>query len=487
VNTSEGGTPTTRHGLRGCYTYGGVGCGKTFLMELFYHELDNDVHWSNDKQLIHYHKFMLDVHQFMHTVRKEQREQGRIDDDIIAPVVEHILSSGKLLCLDEFQVTDVADAMILKQVFERLWARGCVLVTTSNRPPHDLYLHGLQRDRFLPFIQELETNCVTISLMNDGTDYRMVISARDDDDDDEGNNSNGDHHDIPTSNQKEKTRAKKVYFCGKDYKKSIQKLFYVAAKGRPSNPNTLSTQGRKVKIPMACTSKSICMFPFEDLCQKALGAADYLVIGRHFSTVYVYGIPQMTVNELNPLRRFITFIDSMYEWKVRVLIQTNAPAVEEIFLCDDKESFQQDEVFAFDRTRSRLKEMSSRQYLSSQWLGSGNDDDKETDTKLDLDPSLSDQWFQLVHQQNPTTTTSNNADNNDLREFQRLFDEFDLNKDGVLDKSEIKLMMSSAFGYEPVDIVVNEMISSIDTDQNGVIDPDEFCAMLVEIKKHQRR
>ena len=174
VNTSEGGTPTTRHGLRGCYTYGGVGCGKTFLMELFYHELDNDVHWSNDKQLIHYHKFMLDVHQFMHTVRKEQREQGRIDDDIIAPVVEHILSSGKLLCLDEFQVTDVADAMILKQVFERLWARGCVLVTTSNRPPHDLYLHGLQRDRFLPFIQELETNCVTISLMNDGTDYRMV-------------------------------------------------------------------------------------------------------------------------------------------------------------------------------------------------------------------------------------------------------------------------------------------------------------------------
>lgn len=203
--------------------------------------------------------------------------------------------------------------------------------------------------------------------------------------------------------------------------------------------------------------------------------------------MYVYGIPQMTVNELNPLRRFITFIDSMYEWKVRVLIQTNAPAVEEIFLCDDKESFQQDEVFAFDRTRSRLKEMSSRQYLSSQWLGSGNDDDKETDTKLDLDPSLSDQWFQLVHQQNPTTTTSNNADNNDLREFQRLFDEFDLNKDGVLDKSEIKLMMSSAFGYEPVDIVVNEMISSIDTDQNGVIDPDEFCAMLVEIKKHQRR
>jgi len=507
--------------IKGAYTYGGVGCGKTFLMELLYHELDNDEVWSNDKQIIHYHKFMLNVHQFMHTARQEQREQGIEDINLIDPVVDHILSSGKLLCLDEFQVTDVADAMILKELFTRLWKKGCVLVTTSNRPPKDLYLHGLQRDRFLPFIDVLKEHCVTVSLMDDDIDYRMVISAQDDDDDDDEIESKEETSDNlinaslspsatttpngvrqpPKKKKKKKTRAKQVYFCGKDQKRVIQKLFYERAKGRPSNPTTLSTQGRKVKIPMACKPKSACMFSFEDLCQKALGAADYLVIGQQFSTVFVYGIPQMTVNEINWLRRFITFVDSMYEWKVRLILQTNANTIEEIFKCDDKESYQQDEVFAFDRTRSRLSEMSSKQYLSRQWLGDsssdGHDGDNDNDdhrivtARLDLDPSIADQWFQLVgsniHQkQNVNSSNNNSADENDLTDFKKLFETFDLNKDGVLDKYEIKKMMTTAFGYEPVDLVVNEMIASIDTDENGVINSNEFFALLDEIKKHQQ-
>ncbi|OEU15914.1 AFG1-family ATPase, partial [Fragilariopsis cylindrus CCMP1102] len=342
--------------IKGAYTYGGVGCGKTFLMELFFHALDDTTttttnnndndpnsssssssnhNYHNDKQIVHYHKFMLNVHQFMHTSRKERKEAGIEDGNLIDPVVDHILSSGKLLCLDEFQVTDVADAMILKELFTQLWKKGCVLVTTSNRPPSDLYKNGLQRDRFLPFIDLMEERCEIVSLMANETDYRM----------------------------KKKTRAKQAYFCGKDQKKVVQNLFYERTRGRPSNPTTLTTQGRKVKIPMACKPKSVCMFSFEDLCQKALGAADYLVIGQQFSTVIVYGIPKMTVNEINWLRRFITFVDSMYEWKVRILLQTNADSVEEIFQVEDKESFQQDEVFAFDRTRSRLGEMSSTKYL----------------------------------------------------------------------------------------------------------------------------
>ena len=233
---------------------------------------------------------------------------------------------------------------------------------------------------------------------------------------------------------------------------------------------------------MACKSKSICMFSFEDLCQKALGAADYLVIGQHFSTVFVHGVPKMTVNEINWLRRFITFVDSMYEWKVRVLLQTNVDSMERIFVVeDDKESYQQDEVFAFDRTYSRLGEMSSTQYLSSQWLGG---DTTLSTTKLDLDPSLADQWFQMVG--SGLENSSKNSDKNEEERYEELFAEFDINSDGVLDKDEVKAMMTDAFGYEPVDLVVNEMIASVDTDHNGVIDFDEFKTLLAEIRNHTK-
>eukprot|EP00536_Pseudo-nitzschia_multiseries_P003284 jgi/Psemu1/252492/estExt_Genewise1Plus.C_490048 len=449
----------------GIYTYGGVGCGKTFLMELFYRALDEDDTWRSDKQIVHYHKFMLNVHQFMHTSRQEQKEAGIEDGNLIDPVVDHILESGRLLCLDEFQVTDVADAMILKELFGRLWKKGCILVTTSNRPPRDLYLHGLQRDRFLPFVDLLEERCNVVSLMDNETDYRMGATT-----------------------MKTKTKTT-LYFCGKDQKKVLQKLFYERAKGRPSNPSSLETQGRKVKIPMACKAKSICMFSFEDLCQKALGAADYLVIGQQFSTVFVYGIPTMTVNEINWLRRFITFVDSMYEWKVRLLLQTNAGRVEEIFRVDDKESYQQDEVFAFDRTRSRLGEMSSTKYLSSQWLGAGTT--STATTKLDLEPGVADEWLQMVgdnlSQQTDEDEPFMDAEGNIQEYYQKMFDGFDLNKDGVLDKHEIKALVTKAFGYEPVDFVVNEMIASIDTNQDGEIDLKEFCALLTEIKQHRER
>ncbi len=473
---------------KGIYTYGGVGCGKTFLMELLYKALDDEPNWAQNKQMVHYHKFMLNVHQFMHNSKQEHREKGVEGGNPIDAVVDHVLKTGRLLCLDEFQVTDVADAMILKELFGKLWRKGCILVTTSNRPPRDLYLHGLQRDRFLPFVDLLEEKCQVVSLMENETDYRMVISARDKEQENDETNDIAASDDEPSNSTLSARRAKQVYFCGRDQKKVIQKLFYERARGRATNPSTLETQGRKVKIPMACKSKSICMFSFEDLCQKALGAADYLVIGQHFSTVVVHGVPKMTVNEINWLRRFITFVDSMYEWKVRVLLQTNVDSIENIFVVeDDKESYQQDEVFAFDRTYSRLGEMSSTQYLSSQWLG-GNSSTLST-TKLDLDPSLADQWFQMVGSglENSNKSSSNTENSSsDEQSYEELFAKFDINSDGVLDKDEIKAIMTDAFGYEPVDLVVNEMIASVDTDQNGVIDLDEFKTLLSEIRNHTK-
>jgi peroxisome-assembly ATPase len=368
--------------VKGVYSYGGVGCGKTFLMDLLYDAIGEDdkgTGWSNDRQKVHYHKFMLNIHQFMHMSRKEQQEKygdaASSNMNLIDPVVDHILQNGRLLCLDEFQVTDVADAMILKEIFKGLWKNGCVLVATSNRPPQDLYKDGLQRDRFIPFIKMLEERCEVISLMQSDTDYRMVISALDTEQDQSENDSKASQTSASIMTQpKTKRLPKQVYWFGKGQSKELKTFFSEMTKGRPTNPTSLETQGRKVKIPMACKTqnKSIAMFSFEDLCEKALGAADYLVIGQQFSTVFVYSIPQMNIPTINWLRRFITFVDTMYELKVTLILQTQAPSLQEIFVLDeDKDHYTQDEVFAFDRTLSRLEEMKSTTYLSSKWLGGG--------------------------------------------------------------------------------------------------------------------
>jgi protein AFG1 len=373
--------------IAGCYMYGGVGCGKTFLMDLLYHSIGDASHspWSNDRQMVHYHKFMLNVHEFMHTSRREHRERGITDVNLIEPVVSHILERGRLLCLDEFQVTDVADAMILKEVFTGIWKQGGVLVTTSNRPPCDLYLHGLQRDRFVPFIDMLERRCHVVNLMKAERDYRMMMAKED-----AKRHELEDSTTTTTDTTSNRIVPKKVHFT-KDERKDLQRLFAQMTKDRPCNPTTLETQGRKVKIPMACQSKSVAKFSFEDVCQKALGAADYLVIGQQFSTVFLHGIPPLTVNELNWFRRFITFVDSMYELKVTLILHTNAASIDEIFTVEgDKKSYNQDEVFAFDRTRSRLQEMSTAKYLTSTWQGStldGSSNRQVVTARIDMEPS----------------------------------------------------------------------------------------------------
>lgn len=391
--------------IKGVYSYGGVGCGKTFLMDLLYDAVgttgdDDSKGWANDRQKVHFHKFMLNIHQFMHMSRKEQQEKrgdsGRLN--LIDPVVDHILQQGRLLCLDEFQVTDVADAMILKEIFSGLWRQGCVLVATSNRPPQDLYKDGLQRDRFLPFINLLEKRCEVVSLMSSDTDYRMVISSLDVDPQDDPTKGQGTTA-AASANPRTKRLPKQVYWFGKGQSKALKKFFSEMTKGRPTNPTSLETQGRKVKIPMACKTqnKSIAMFAFEDLCQKALGAADYLVIGQQFSTVFVYSIPQMNIATLNWLRRFITFVDTMYELKVTLILQTQAPSLQEMFVLEDvKDHYSQDEVFAFDRTLSRLEEMKSTSYLSSKWIGgadtalAGSPAQAPVKKRLILQPSLAD-------------------------------------------------------------------------------------------------
>lgn len=343
-----GGIPPPPVAPKGVYLHGGVGCGKTFCMKLFYNTLPRE-----DKQQVHFHKFMLNVHQQMHEAK---RIEG-IDGDVLPRVVERTLKLGRILCLDEFQVTDVADAMILQRLFTSLLEQGAVIVTTSNRPPKDLYLNGVQRDRFLPFIALLEKKLNVISMWDSETDYRLINK-----------------------------KAKGVYFIGNEQKQDFEDIFHSLTKDSSVVATNLSTQGRLVPIPRACLAKGVARFTFEDLCTKALGAADYLVIGQNFHTVFVDMIPIMNRNEVNWVRRFIIFVDSMYECHVKLILQAKTEP-DGIFQVD-LEDAACDEVFAFDRTRSRLEEMRSQQYLQKQWAGKSSTG--ETKSQLRVEPSLSD-------------------------------------------------------------------------------------------------
>jgi peroxisome-assembly ATPase len=332
---------------KGVYLHGGVGCGKTFSMNLFYENLPRD-----DKQKVHFHKFMLRVHQQMHEAKRIEGVVG----DVLPRVIERTLQQGRILCFDEFQVTDVADAMILKRLFTGLIEQGAVIVATSNRPPNQLYLNGVQRDRFLPFISFLEDRLNVISMWDSDTDYRLVSR-----------------------------KAKGVYFVGDDTKQDFEETFHALTENYSVISTNLSTQGRLVLIPRACLAKGVARFTFEDLCTKALGAADYLVIGQNFHTVFVDKVPTMTRTEVNWVRRFIIFVDSMYESQVKLIIHANTEP-DGIFQVDLNDTAC-DEVFAFDRTRSRLEEMRSQKYLQKRWVGRTTSDTK---TQLRVEPSLSD-------------------------------------------------------------------------------------------------
>ncbi|KAL9187059.1 hypothetical protein ACHAXT_010779 [Thalassiosira profunda] len=327
---------------KGVYLHGGVGCGKTYCMNLFYDSLPDDV----DKQKVHFHKFMLGVHKRMHRAKMVRKLQG---DAVIEYVIQSTLREGKVLCFDEFQVTDVADALILKRLFTGLIENGTIIVATSNRPPRDLYKGGLQRDLFLPFIDLLEKKCNVVSMWESDNDYRLV--------------QGGD----------EKHRgAHRVYFVEDDAnpraKESFEALFKALTKESEISSMVLDVQGREVFVPAASEECGIARFSFHDLCGTAKGAADYLAIGESFHTVFVEDVPQLKLHEINLVRRFITFIDAMYENHVKLVVHAKSNP-EEIFRVD-LEDEHYDEVFAFDRTRSRLEEMRSEAYLKKKWVGS---------------------------------------------------------------------------------------------------------------------
>ncbi|GFF91157.1 protein AFG1 [Aspergillus udagawae] len=274
---------------KGLYMYGDVGCGKTMLMDLFYETLPANI---KSKSRIHFHNFMQDVHKRMHVVKMQYGN----DFDALPLVAADIAELSSVLCFDEFQCTDVADAMILRRLLESLMSHGVVLVTTSNRHPDDLYKNGIQRESFIPCINLLKTALTVINL-NSPTDYRKIPRPP----------AAVYHHPLgPEADQ----HAQKWYEFLGDPKD-------------PPHPETQEVWGRKINVPSA--SGKAVRFTFQELIGSATGAADYLELVRNYEAFIVTDVPGMTLQQRDLARRFITFIDAVYESRAKLVLTTAVP------------------------------------------------------------------------------------------------------------------------------------------------------------------
>ena len=301
---------------RGLYIWGDVGRGKSMLMDLFFEFAP-----VANKRRVHFNAFMVDVHARIHA---ERQKAGSTDP--IPPVARAIANSATLLCFDEFQVTDVADAMILGRLFQQLFDLGTVIVATSNTPPQRLYEGGLNRQLFLPFIALIEDRLDILEL-HGAHDYRMLrMSGLD------------------------------IYITplGPEADAKMDAAWKRLTDTAHGETKTLTVLGRKLIVPQA--AKHVARFTFEDLCVKPLAAPDYLEIARQFHTVLIDHIPQMDESMKNGARRFTLLIDTLYDEGVKLICSAAVPA--------DQLYPKGDGAEAFRRTASRLTEMQSEEYLA---------------------------------------------------------------------------------------------------------------------------
>jgi len=265
---------------KGLYLYGDVGSGKTMLMDMFHNTLPTHI---TSKTRIHFNNFMQDVHKRLHRLKLEHGP----DFDAIPFVGADIAQNAAILCFDEFQCTDVADAMILRRLLESLMSHGVVMVATSNRHPDDLYKNGIQRHSFMPCIELLKKDLVVINL-DSPTDYRKIPRPP----------SGVYYH--PANDEGARQHAEKWFA-------------YLADPRDPPSPRKHQIWGREVNVPKA--SGAAAMFHFNELCGSATSAADYLELCRHYRGFVLMGVPGMDHKTRDLARRFITFIDAVYESK----------------------------------------------------------------------------------------------------------------------------------------------------------------------------
>ncbi len=311
--------------VKGLYVWGGVGRGKTMLMDLFM-----EVAVVKRKRRAHFHEFMADVHERIYAHRQALKRGEVKGDDPILPVAEQLAEETRLLCFDEFSVTDIADAMILGRLFTQLFRLGVVVVATSNVDPKDLYRDGLNRQLFLPFVALLQEN-VDVVMLDSPTDYRL-----------------------------EKLAGAPVYVTplGPDADGRIEDLWRKLTHGVAAHADELENKGRR--IPVAAAAGGAARFSFDDLCMQPLGATDYLRIAHAYSTVFLEGVPVMSKARRNEAKRFINLIDTLYDNGIKLVISADAEPTG-LYVSDSGT-----EAFEFDRTVSRLIEMRSEAYLAGE-------------------------------------------------------------------------------------------------------------------------
>lgn len=305
---------------RGVYMYGPVGRGKSMLMDMFF----DAIPFGIKKRRVHFHQFMIEVHEYIHS----RRVGGVIEDmDAALPSLASIISNrSKILCFDEFHVTDVADAMLLGRLFTAIFDHGVSVVITSNWQPDDLYKGGLQRERFLPFIELIKKRMDVICL--DGEiDYR----AR-------------------------KLRELSVYFMplGSASAARADNLFSSLTEEEEPYADLISVKGRTIEVPIA--SKGVARFSFAQLCERPLGAEDYIAIAKRYHTVFLENVPRLGYDRRNEAKRLMTLVDIFYDHHRNLVITADEQP--------DRLYSGTDHAFEFQRTVSRLQEMQTPEYFN---------------------------------------------------------------------------------------------------------------------------